>query len=71
VPQPAIRAIIRDHKDRPISDPTFRKHFRKEINTAATELQGSKRGPSIWVSSRAGPEKLQPRAAFLPAGPAR
>jgi hypothetical protein len=38
VPERAICAIIRDHKDKPISEKTFRKHFRKEIDIGATEL---------------------------------
>ena len=38
IPERAICAIVRDHKDRPISERTLRKHFKKEIETGATEL---------------------------------
>ena len=38
IPQSAICAIVRDHKDRPIDEKTLRKHFRKEIETGAAEL---------------------------------
>jgi hypothetical protein len=38
IPERAICAIVRDHKDRPISEKTLRKYFRREIEIGAAEL---------------------------------
>lgn len=38
IPERAICAIVRDRRDRPIDEKTLRHHFKKEIETGATEL---------------------------------
>jgi hypothetical protein len=38
IPQEHICAMVRDHRDRPISHVTLRKYFRKEIEQASARL---------------------------------
>ena len=38
IPQEHICAMVRDHRDRPISHVTLRKHFKKEIAQASARL---------------------------------
>jgi hypothetical protein len=38
IPEGEICRMVRDHKDRPISEPTLRKYFRKEIDQGAIKL---------------------------------
>jgi hypothetical protein len=39
--QDSICALVRDRKDRPISEATLRKHFRKEIDQGAAKLHAT------------------------------
>ena len=38
IPEQAICAIVRDRRDKPITTNTLRKHFAKELETGAAEL---------------------------------